>query len=132
MEQLDTLGKVGSAVQGGKEQHTVLADNVLLLLTWRCWLGTEVHRPPEEVNFGTQKSLSLALNPCSEQLGVLGLCATRPMHLLPQGSGWQCALASGRPTHKPHRQQQQQGCMDHQHGAQQCLSLPQCAACLLK
>ena len=41
LEQLDTLGKVGSGVQGGKEQHAyaIVIDNVLLLLFWRLLAG---------------------------------------------------------------------------------------------
>ena len=42
LEQLDTLGKVGTGVQGEQEQHAIIADNVLLLLIWRCWRGAEV------------------------------------------------------------------------------------------
>ncbi len=39
LEQLDTLGKVGSGVRGGggrREQNAVATDSLLLLLTWRC------------------------------------------------------------------------------------------------
>ena len=75
-------------MQGGREQHAVAPDSLPLLLTWRCWLGTEVQRPPEEADFGPQKLLGKALNPYSEPACLNGPCATRPhVHSLPQSAG---------------------------------------------
>ena len=39
LEQLDTLGKVGSGVQGRKEQPAIVVDNLLQLLIWRLLAG---------------------------------------------------------------------------------------------
>ena len=65
MEQLDTLGKVGTGVQGAQEQHAIILSNVLLLLIWRCWRGTgSAEALPEQV--------ILALNPCSEPPSLKG------------------------------------------------------------